>query len=88
MPDSNETAITEITIATDGRIYVFGLSKEVLGILASICPDIPVVEDRVRRVFGPDQARQTNHSTSVSVRDRSRRCEPGSVRRDDERLQS
>ncbi|HEY1785511.1 MAG TPA: hypothetical protein VGG30_08180 [Pirellulales bacterium] len=34
----DETAITEITIQPDGRIYVFGLSLEVAAALAGLCP--------------------------------------------------
>ena len=36
-PD-DETAITEITIQPDGRIYVFGLSLEVARVLEGLCP--------------------------------------------------
>jgi hypothetical protein len=35
---SDETAITEIMIHPDGRIFVFGLSREVGEILESLCP--------------------------------------------------
>ena len=34
----DETAITEITIQPDGRIYVFGLSLEVAQVLSGLCP--------------------------------------------------
>jgi hypothetical protein len=34
----DETAITEITIQPDGRIFVFGLSLEVAQALAGLCP--------------------------------------------------
>lgn len=34
----DETAITEITIQPDGRIYVFGLSLEVARALEGLCP--------------------------------------------------
>ena len=37
MPE-DETAITEITIQPDGRIFVFGLSLEVAQVLAELCP--------------------------------------------------
>jgi hypothetical protein len=36
-----EATITEITIAPDGRVYVFGLSRGVLEMLASIQPENP-----------------------------------------------
>jgi hypothetical protein len=34
----DETAITEITIQPDGRIYIFGLSLEVAQVLEGLCP--------------------------------------------------
>ena len=36
-----ETNITEITIRPDGRIYVFGLSRQVLQILENLRPGEP-----------------------------------------------
>ena len=38
MIEDDETAITEITIQPDGRIFVFGLSLEVAQALAGLCP--------------------------------------------------
>ena len=38
METSDETAMTEIMIHPDGRIFVFGLSREVAEILYSFCP--------------------------------------------------
>jgi hypothetical protein len=41
----DETTITEITLQPDGRIFVFGLSREVLAILQDLCPaDHPLRE--------------------------------------------
>ncbi|HEY1684715.1 MAG TPA: hypothetical protein VGG19_08135 [Tepidisphaeraceae bacterium] len=34
----NETEITELTIGIDGRIYVFGLSQQILNVLQAIAP--------------------------------------------------
>jgi hypothetical protein len=34
----DETSITEITLQPDGRIFIFGLSREVLDILRELCP--------------------------------------------------
>ena len=45
-----ETSLTEITIASDGRIFVFGLSGEVLEILAELCPNNPVLQARMSRL--------------------------------------
>jgi hypothetical protein len=38
MDPDDETAITEITLAADGRIFVFGLSRDVLAVLRDLCP--------------------------------------------------
>ncbi len=38
-PEDDETAISEITIAPDGRIYVFGASYEVLQIIERLASD-------------------------------------------------
>jgi len=35
----DETHVTEISIGPDGRVYVFGLSRPVLEILATLQPD-------------------------------------------------
>ena len=41
----DESRITEITLQPDGRIFVFGLSREVLAILQDFCPaDHPLLE--------------------------------------------
>jgi hypothetical protein len=41
----DETTITEITLQPDGRIFIFGLSREVLAILQDLCPaDHPLRE--------------------------------------------
>lgn len=40
---SDETLITEITIQPDGRVYVFGTSREILEVLAELRPDDPKV---------------------------------------------
>ena len=34
-----EAAITEISIGPNGRIYIFGLSREVLDVVAPLCPN-------------------------------------------------
>ena len=39
MEPIDETAMTEIMIHPDGRIFVFGLSREVAEILHSLCPE-------------------------------------------------
>jgi hypothetical protein len=38
MEQADETTITEITIQPDGRIYVFGASRQILAVLSDLCP--------------------------------------------------
>ena len=47
MKVADETAITEITIGSDGRIYVFGMSQEVLQVLAGLCPENAALQARI-----------------------------------------
>ncbi|HEX4144641.1 MAG TPA: hypothetical protein VHY91_14135 [Pirellulales bacterium] len=49
----DETAITEITIQPDGRIYVFGLSLEVAQVLAELCPPGHAIERLVAKFETP-----------------------------------
>ena len=39
----DETEITELTIGCDGRIYVFGLSQQILEVLKAIAPVDPTI---------------------------------------------
>jgi hypothetical protein len=39
MTEDLETAISEITILPDGRVYVFGLSRQILEVLQSFPTD-------------------------------------------------
>ncbi len=87
MKPSDETAITEITIGPDGRIFVFGLSREVLGVLAGLCPGNPVVEDRVGRSSERDRASNLD-SVSATNRNDLRVREPVAVSRVAEGSQS
>ena len=55
MKVEDETAITEITIQPDGRIYVFGLSLEVAEVLSGLCPAGHAIERLVARLEKPPQ---------------------------------
>jgi hypothetical protein len=46
----DETSITEITIAPDGRIYVFGASQGVLEVLDELALGDAAVRERVEHV--------------------------------------
>jgi hypothetical protein len=50
MRSMDESAITEITIGTDGQIYVFGLSREILEVLSGLCPNDPAIQQRIERL--------------------------------------
>lgn len=52
---AEETALTEITIQPDGRVYVFGASREVLEVLDLISPHdsrLRAILDCTRHVGG------------------------------------
>ena len=46
----DETLITEITIQPDGRVYVFGTSRQVLEVLEGLRPDDPKLARLLARV--------------------------------------
>ena len=62
MAEPNETNITEITIQPDGRVYVFGLSRPVLEVLATL----PAVDPWPRRLL--EQLPPTNQTPEMSTR--------------------
>jgi len=48
--DSVSAATVDITIAPDGRVWVFGLSKEVLEVVAMLNPRDERLQHRVDRL--------------------------------------
>jgi hypothetical protein len=52
MEQADETAITEIMIQPDGRIYVFGTSRRVLAVLGELCPNDVRLRERLAQA-GP-----------------------------------
>lgn len=46
--DVDETLVTEIRIGPDGRLFVFGLSRDVAELLATLCPR----DERLQRAVG------------------------------------
>jgi len=59
----DETAITEITIQPDGRIFVFGLSLEVAQALAGLCPPGHAVGRLVAKFETPTECNQPSRLT-------------------------
>lgn len=49
-PAAEETAITEITIQPDGRVYVFGTSRQSLEVLESLNPRDPKLKRLLSQV--------------------------------------
>lgn len=56
-----ETPITEITIAPDGRIYVFGASAEVLEVMGSLDSQNAELRKRI------DESRKTAPASSGNI---------------------
>lgn len=62
MSQRDETMITEITIGPDGRVFVFGLSRGVLDVLAEIFPREPALVERLsylHALTGAKEAEET-----------------------------
>ena len=55
MKPDDETAITEISILPDGRVCVFGASRHVLEVLASLESRDDAVRERVEHVEALDR---------------------------------
>lgn len=70
MPSNDETSMTEIAILPDGRIYVFGMSWQVLDMLADTGLADATLKQRaetLRRLAGAGQAAaQTCESRSTT----------------------
>ena len=59
MPDNDETSVSEITILPDGRIYVFGMSRQVLEVIESFQVDDPRIDrlsQHVKELSDPSSA--------------------------------
>jgi len=63
MEDLDETAMTEIMIHPDGRIFAFGLSREVAEILYSLCPEKHPLMQSLAAATGT--AEQTNQEQTL-----------------------
>ena len=57
MEATDETSITEITIASDGRVFLFGLSVEVLELLGKIFPNDSAVMARLAQLNSQKDSR-------------------------------
>ena len=49
-PASDETVLTEITIQPDGRVYVFGTSRQSLEVLEALNPRDPKLQRLLSQV--------------------------------------
>ena len=59
--DDDETTITEITIEPDGRVYVFGTSRQVLDVLERLCPGDAQLGRLLGQVRSLEQTNATIH---------------------------
>lgn len=67
MEQADESAITELMIQPDGRIYVFGASQRMLDLLGELCPrDTCLLERLARMASGTEQPGDSNIATSTS----------------------
>jgi hypothetical protein len=49
MKDDDETALSEITILPDGRMFVLGASRQLLEVLEILCPNDATLEQRLKQ---------------------------------------
>jgi hypothetical protein len=61
----NEKNTTELTIAPDGRVFVFGTSRPILEVLAALQPH----DEKVQRLL--EHVRKLESSSSSSSQERS-----------------
>ena len=52
----DETTITDITIQPDGRLYVFGASRDVTTMLGELCPNDPRLQRMLDHLRALDAA--------------------------------
>ncbi|HZZ41766.1 MAG TPA: hypothetical protein VFE58_02415 [Tepidisphaeraceae bacterium] len=57
---NNSAPITEITIQPDGRIYVQGLSRDLIQILATLQPDDPHIQNLLQHLQNLESLPPTN----------------------------
>ena len=57
----DESLITEVTIAPDGRVYVFGTSRQILDVLESLQPDDAIVQRLLQHVRKPENEKAQHH---------------------------
>ncbi|HID75261.1 MAG TPA: hypothetical protein EYP56_04610 [Planctomycetaceae bacterium] len=50
MESGRETAVTEITITPDGRVFLFGTSRQVIDVLSGLSFRDPAWEERLAAV--------------------------------------
>jgi hypothetical protein len=61
--DDDETHTTEITIQPDGRVYVFGTSRQVLGLLNDLRPNDASLQ---RRLQQPPEPRRSEAAATIT----------------------
>lgn len=66
MIEDEETALSEITILPDGRVYVFGMSDKILEVVQILQHGDPRLEDLRSRLHNPEQWVDTACATGSS----------------------
>jgi len=64
---ADENTMTEITIQPDGRVYVFGTSRQVLDILVDLDPRSPRLERLLSEVKRHETLRQNGTAPTAPV---------------------
>jgi hypothetical protein len=62
--DDEETTITEITIQPDGRVFIFGTSRQVLDLMVELDPSSPRLRTLLHHVAAHE--REVAAATEIS----------------------
>ncbi len=67
----DETAVSEITILPDGRVFVLGASRQVLEILEVLSPKDTAIKERLRHAAGMADCGNLESELEVEIPGRS-----------------
>jgi hypothetical protein len=66
LTDSDETNVTELEIAPDGRVYVFGASPEIMEILETLREQDELLLERLERGRSSQEIPRSSEETRIA----------------------
>ncbi len=67
MKPDDETAVSEVTIQPDGRVFVLGASRQLLEILENLRPEDAALKRRLHRAVSLEDCAKLEEKTKLSV---------------------